>query len=200
MTHRRPPTSGRTTPVAGPGDEVLKDCVRKGLDQGVFVYEAGERREGKGLPPGVLNLGKDTKIYMVEKAEELGIWPPPTAAPEPPPTAPALAFTGSGEGHSAIGSVVPQSLGAGAGVSRPGNAVASPPSPPSPGRLERTDNTKTALTQLAEQVTSSGKGIHALTWRMNSGDGFIPLALLKAEPGATVQVKLMETPVSDKVM
>ena len=58
--------------------------------------------------------------------------------------------------------------------------------------LERTGNIKTILTQLAQQVSSSSKGIRSLTWRMNSGDGFVPLALLKAEPGATVQVEMME--------
>jgi hypothetical protein len=58
--------------------------------------------------------------------------------------------------------------------------------------IERTDNVKTALTQLAQQVSSSGKAIKSLTWRMNSGDGFLPMALLKAEPGATVRVEMME--------
>jgi hypothetical protein len=58
--------------------------------------------------------------------------------------------------------------------------------------IERTDNVKTALTQLAQQVSSSGKAIKSLTWRMNSGDGFLPMALLKAEPGATVHVEMME--------
>lgn len=58
--------------------------------------------------------------------------------------------------------------------------------------IERTDNVKTALTQLAQQASSSGKAIKNLTWRMNSGDGFLPMALLKAEPGATVRVEMME--------
>ena len=50
------------------GDEVLKKCARKGLDQGVFVYAEGERREDRGLPPGVLNISEDAKIYMVGSA------------------------------------------------------------------------------------------------------------------------------------
>ena len=59
--------------------------------------------------------------------------------------------------------------------------------------IERTnENIKTALTQLAQQVSSSGKSIKSITWRMNSGDGFLPMALLKAEPGATVRVEMME--------
>ncbi|MCY3537937.1 MAG: hypothetical protein F4162_07235 [Synechococcus sp. SB0676_bin_10] len=70
--------------------------------------------------------------------------------------------------------------------------MASPTTPTPPGMLERTGNIKTILTQLAQQVSSSGKGIRSLTWRMNSDDGFMPLALLKAEPGATVRVEMME--------
>ena len=31
-----------------------------------------------------------------------------------------------------------------------------------------------------------------LTWRMNSGDGFLPMAFLKVEPGATVRVEMLE--------
>ena len=64
--------------------------------------------------------------------------------------------------------------------------------PAGPGVIERTDNVKTALTQLAQQASSSGKAIKSLTWRMNSGAGFLPMALLKAEPGATVRVEMME--------
>jgi hypothetical protein len=58
--------------------------------------------------------------------------------------------------------------------------------------IHRTDNIKTALTQLAEQVSSSGKAIKAISWRMNSGDGFRPMPLLQAEPGATVRVEMLE--------
>lgn len=72
--------------------------------------------------------------------------------------------------------------GAGAGVAQPA----------SPGVIERTDNVKTALTKLVQQVSSSGKRIKSLAWRINSGDGFLPMALLKAEPGATVRVEMME--------
>ncbi len=112
---------------------------------------------------------------MLEKAEELGIWPPRTAAPE-------LAFTGGGDSSNANNAV----------AGSRGRGVASPTTPTPPGMLERTGNIKTLLTQLAQQVSNSGKGVCSLTWRMNSGDGFVPLALLKAEPGATVQVEMME--------
>lgn len=164
------------------GDEVLKKCLRMGLDEGVFVYKEGERLEGKDQPPGTLNISEDAKVYMLEKAEELGVWPPRTAAPEPSPVAPELAFTAGGDSNNANNAV----------AGSRGRAVAPPTTPTPPGMLERTGNIKTALTQLAQQVSNSGKGVCSLTWRMNSGDGFVPLALLKAEPGATVQVEMME--------
>ncbi|KKZ13991.1 MAG: hypothetical protein TQ37_02560 [Candidatus Synechococcus spongiarum 15L] len=187
------------------GDEVLKKCLRMGLDDGVFVYKEGERLEGRNLPPGTLSISEDARIYMVEKAEALGIWPPRTNASEPPPAAPAWAFTEGEDSkdnnkdtndaatiHGGSDPTTRQGLGFGAGGSGRGGGVASPTTPPSPGVLERTGNIRTILTQLAQQVSSSGKGVCSLTWRMNSGDGFVPLALLKAEPGATVQVEMME--------
>ena len=33
------------------GDEVLKKCLRMGLDQGLFVYKEGDRLEGQGYHP-----------------------------------------------------------------------------------------------------------------------------------------------------
>ena len=152
------------------GDEVLKKCLRMGLDQGLFVYKEGDRLEGQDLPPGTISISEDGKIFTMEKARELSIWPikiidpiiDPLITPPPPPPPPLPPLP--------------------------------PPLPPAgPGVIERTnENIKTALTQLAQQVSSSGKGIKSLTWRMYSGDGFLPMALLKAEPGATVRVEMME--------
>lgn len=183
------------------GDEVLKKCLRMGLDDGVFVYTEGERLEGRYLPPGTLSISEDAKVYMREKAEEQGVWPPRTAAPEPPPAGPAWPFSGGEDSSgttaatttpSGSGLTPGQGLGSEAWRSRGQGGVASPTASTPPGMLERTGNIKTVLTQLAQQVSSSGKGICSLTWRMNSGDGFVPLALLKAEPGATVQVEMLE--------
>ena len=156
------------------GDEVLKRCLRRGLDQGVFVYREGDRLEGRGLPPGVLSISEDARVYMRDKAEERGVWPPPTAAAEPLSLKPRVWGEGENAGSGADGGVAP------------------PQAPPGPGLLERTGNIKTTLTQLAQQSSSSGKAIRSLTWRMNSGDGFLPLALLKAEPGASLQVEMLE--------
>lgn len=183
------------------GDEVLKKCLRMGLDEGVFVYTEGERLEGRHLPPGTLSISEDAKIYMREKAEEQGVWPPRTAAPEPPPAGPAWPFSGGEDSSGTTAATITpsgsgltpvQGLGSEAWGSRGQGGVASPTASTPPGMLERTGNIKTVLTQLAQQVSSSGKGICSLTWRMNSGDGFVPLALLKAEPGATVRVEMLE--------
>jgi len=58
------------------GDEVLKKCFRLGIEQGLFVYKEGDRLEGQGLPPGMLSISEDAKIFMMEKALELSVWPP----------------------------------------------------------------------------------------------------------------------------
>jgi hypothetical protein len=167
------------------GDEVLKKCLRMGLDQGLFVYKEGDRLEGQGLPPGTLSISEDGKIYTMEKALELSVWPPKTKEPEQPPNQDKQ--QGQGEGSSKN---QPELDGNGSTTARPLGGDGAQPT--TPDVINRSDNIKTALTQLAQQVSSSGRAIKKLTWRMNSGDGFLPMALLKAEPGAKVRVEMME--------
>ena len=179
------------------GDQVLKACLRKGLDEGLFVYKEGDRLEGQGLPPGTLSISEDAQIFMMAKALELSVWPPKTQASEQPevfgePTNQGGATSTDQPELVGSGGTTTLPLGGGAPGETGGGGVAPPPAPPPPGVIERTDNIKTALTQLAQQVSNSGQAIKSLTWRMNSGDGFLPMALLKAEPGAAVRVEMME--------
>ncbi|MFM7547419.1 MAG: hypothetical protein ACKO8I_00800, partial [Cyanobacteriota bacterium] len=67
------------------GDQVLKACLRKGLDEGLFVYKEGERLEGIRLPPGILSISEDAQIFVIDKALEMGVWPPKPKGSEPPP-------------------------------------------------------------------------------------------------------------------
>jgi hypothetical protein len=179
------------------GDEVLKKCLRMGLDQGLCVYKEGDRLEGQGLPPGTLSISEDGKIYTMEKALELSVWPPkaaaePAEADEADEDQPTASAGDAGTTSVAAGADTETAVQAGLSPSSTGSGGAGVAPPAGPGVIERTDNAKTALTQLAQQVSSSGKAIKSLTWRMNSGDGFLPMALLKAEPGATVRVEMME--------
>jgi hypothetical protein len=180
------------------GDEVLKKCLRMGLDQGLFVYKEGDRLEGQNLPPGTLSISEDAKIFTMDKALELSVWPPKTSTPAGEPGVEQQTVFGGDGGvipvaeRGETGTAVQVGLGS-SSTGSSGAAVAPPTGPATgPGVIERTDNVKTALTQLAQQVSSSGKRIKSLNWRMNSGDGFLPMALLKAEPGATVRVEMME--------
>jgi hypothetical protein len=177
------------------GDEVLKKCLRMGLDQGLFVYKEGDRLEGQDLPPGTLSISEDGKIYTMEKALELSVWPQKTSVPasEAGVDQPNVFGGDGGTTPVAGGGETGPAVQLGFGSTSPGSGGgAGVAAPVRPGVIERTDNVKTALTQLAQQVNSSGKGIKSLTWRMNSGDGFLPMALLKAEPGATVRVEMLE--------
>jgi len=176
------------------GDQVLIACLRMGLEQGLFVYKEGDRLEGQGLPPGTLSINENAQIFMMEKALELSVWPPVDKESDPPADADGRADQGGGPStpQQALGgqggSTTLPLRGGGSGGSGGGGVAPPPP----PGVFERTDNVKTALTQLAQQVSSSGQAIKGLSWRMNSGDGFLPMALLKAEPGATVRVEMLE--------
>jgi hypothetical protein len=173
------------------GDDVLKACLRKGLNEGLFVYKEGDRLEGEGSPPGTLHISEDAQIFMIEKALEMGVWPPKSREDDQPHD------QGPHHGPDQQSPLNPQRNTSDINTQRyederrkGEDRIAQTPSPN--GVIERTDNVKTALTQLAQQVSSSGKAIKSLTWRMNSGDGFLPMALLKAEPGATVRVEMME--------
>ena len=168
------------------GDEVLKKCLRMGLDQGLFVYKEGDRLEGQGLPPGSISISEDGKVYMLEKALELSVWPPKTSAPAADSgVVQTTAFGGEGGTTPVTGGeetgplfrqgLAPQQRRWGSGIAPPAGL----------GVIERSDNVKTALTQLAQQVSSSGQRIKRLTWRMNSGDGFFPWPCLK--PSLTPQ-------------
>lgn len=176
------------------GDDCLKACLRKGLNEGLFVYQEGERLEGQGSPPGSLNIKEDAQIFMIDKALEMGVWPPKSQEVDPPVVDPPPEGDGGGSageaGEGGDGGTSTQPLGGGGGRSSGGGGGIH--QPPLPGVLQRTDNIRTALPQLAQQVSSSGKAIKALTWRMNSGDGFRPMPLLQAEPGATVRVEMLE--------
>jgi hypothetical protein len=173
------------------GDDVLKACLRKGLNEGLFVYKEGDRLEGEGSPPGTLHISEDAQIFMIEKALEMGVWPPKSREDDQPHD------QGPHHGPDQQSPLNPQRNTSDINTQRyederrkGEDRIAQTPSPN--GVIERTDNVKTALTQLAQQVSSSGQAIKCLNWRMNSGDGFLPMALLKAEPGATVRVEMME--------
>lgn len=172
------------------GDDVLKRCLRMGLDQGLFVYREGERLEGFGLPTGSLNISEDAKIFTREKAEEQGIWPPK-------PVGGGGGGSGSGGGGGGTGGTRGGGTGGGGtgGGGGDGGGGVTPPLPPTPrpGAFEASGNVKTCLVQLASQVQAAGRGVRSLTWSMTSPSmGFLPMALLKAEPGASVRVEMME--------
>lgn len=66
------------------GDDVLKTCLRKGLEEGLFVCKEGERLEGQGSPAGTLNISEDTQIFMTDMALDMGVWPPRKEGVESP--------------------------------------------------------------------------------------------------------------------
>ncbi len=169
------------------GDEVLKKCLRMGLEQGFFVYKEGDRLEGKDLPAGILSINEDARVYMRERAEEISLWPPKINLN-------TKDVVNNGNGLSTNNN----SLGAGHSVLQTGESSNGVSIPSSIDQQSQntvgplTDNIKTILTRFADQITSSRKRVVSLTWQMEGEGGFLPLSLLKAEPGGTVKVHMME--------
>lgn len=72
------------------GDEVFVKLIRRGVEQGDFVYRDGDLLWAKGLPsPGRIEIEEQTEIFTSARARELGIWPrpEPAASPAPEPVA-----------------------------------------------------------------------------------------------------------------
>jgi len=76
------------------GDDVFLKGIRKGIDEGRFVYRRGDLVLGKGDPWADIKIDEQSFVYTADYAGEHGIWPPPKAPPQeeqvqiPPPKSP----------------------------------------------------------------------------------------------------------------
>jgi hypothetical protein len=151
------------------GDEVFIKLVRRGVEQGDFVYRAGSLLWAEDLPPpGKILIDEQTELFTAAKARELGIWPRPEPPP-PPPVGPA-----PDETTSPSGAVTP----------RP----PPPPPPPAPDVDEVTQEgvLKEALTRLFDKARSRGwQALSRLVLRpFEPNDAFTLSGLVELVPNA----------------
>jgi len=55
--------------------------VRKGIEEGVYVYKRGDLLAGPGDPIPTIKIDEETMIFTMEFAKNKGIWPRPAPAP-----------------------------------------------------------------------------------------------------------------------
>jgi len=62
-------------------DDVFLKAIRKGIDEGVYVYKRGDLLAGPGDPMPSIKIDEETMIFTMDFAKDKGIWPRPAPAP-----------------------------------------------------------------------------------------------------------------------
>ena len=162
------------------GDDVFIRGVRRGIEQGEYVYRRGDLLFGPGDPPAEIAIDEQSVVFTMAYAKNKGVWPrpEPVAPASPAPTAPAFPPALGGEGAGPSGET-------------PEETPSPKPEGGSPSERERAFFTaegllKEALIRLWEQARAGGVDrIGVLTVRMfEAGDAFRLLGAVGAVPGA----------------
>ena len=142
--------------------------IRRGVEQGEYVYRRGDLLFGPGDPPVAIEIDEQSLVFTMVYARNTGIWPRPPQPDEPSP--PIDPDTGISDGDQRP----------------PGPVGPCPPPPPPPGAFEAEGLLKEALLQLWEQARAGKvETIASLAIRMfDSGDAFRLLAAVGAVAGA----------------
>jgi hypothetical protein len=70
-------------------DDVFRKAIRRGIEEGVYVYKRGDLLAGPGDPMPSINIDEETTIFTMDFAKTGGLWPRP--APKPPAQAASAA-------------------------------------------------------------------------------------------------------------
>jgi uncharacterized protein DUF499 len=152
------------------GDDVFVRGIRRGIEQGDYVYRRGDLLYGPGDPQTAIEVDEQSTVFTMPFAKERGIWPrrAPTLETSPPPSAPPSAIpTSTAPPSSAVGTMTGSLLSA-EGVLRE------------------------ALTQLWEKARARKiERIHLLGIRMfDAGDAFKLLGVVGSVQAARKLVRL----------
>ena len=151
------------------GDDVFVRGMRRGVEQGDYVYRRGNLLFGPGDPAADIAIDEQAVVFTMAYARNQGIWP----RPKPP----GYGAPGSGDGLS---------------KEKPEPWDPTPPestgtwTPPAPASFTAEGILKEALTKLWEQARGAGvERIGSLTVRMfEAGDAFRLLGAVGAVSGA----------------
>ena len=66
-------------------DDVFRKAIRKGIEEGVYIYKRGDLLAGPGDPMPSINIDEETTIFTMDFAKTNGVWPRPAphAAAQP---------------------------------------------------------------------------------------------------------------------
>jgi hypothetical protein len=154
------------------GNDVFIHGIRRGIEQGEYVYRRGDLLYGKDDPQASIVVDEQSTVFTMPFAKSHGIWPRPAPTIEP-----SVPIDSGGD------PVVPGS----------GTPIPLVPAAPPPSDLLIAEGVlKEALTQLWEKSRARKiERIHLLRIRMfDAGDAFKLLGVVGSVQGATKVVKL----------
>ena len=83
------------------GDDVFVRGLRRGIEQGEYVYRRGDLLFGPGDPPAEIAIDEQSVVFTMAYAKNKGVWPRPKPAPPASPAPPAPAFPPAPDGEGA---------------------------------------------------------------------------------------------------
>src|SRR3984893_8919013 len=66
-------------------DDVFRKAIRKGIEEGVYIYKRGDLLAGPGDPMPSINIDEETTIFTMDFAKTKGLWPRPAPTPRAQP-------------------------------------------------------------------------------------------------------------------
>ena len=162
------------------GDDIFIRGVRRGIEQGEYIYQRGELLFGPGDPSATILIDEQSVVFTIAYAKSTGIWP--RKKPGEPETPEPGETPGGDPGETPGGS----SGGTG------DEPVGGHPVVAGPGSFTAEGVLKEALVQLWEKArTKDVENIGVLTIRMfEAGDAFRLLGAVGAVSGADKTVTI----------
>ena len=151
------------------GDDIFIRGMRRGIEQGEYVYRRGDLLFGPGDPAAEIEIDEQSMVFTMACAKNLGVWPRNAAKlSEPQPTTPSQEDTIEPGGGSIPTSSPPHGEGAELGPFRAEGIL------------------REALLQVWEQARAKKvKAVELLTIRLfEAGDAFRLLGAIGAVSGA----------------
>ncbi len=73
------------------GDDLFRRGIRRGIEQGDYIYQRGELLFGPGDPAASIALDEQAFVFTMAYARNKGLWPRPEPTPPPAQSTPAAA-------------------------------------------------------------------------------------------------------------
>jgi hypothetical protein len=102
-------------------DDVFRKAIRKGIEEGVYIYKRGDLLAGPGDPMPSINIDEETTIFTMDFAKTKGVWPRPAPTPAAQPATSGSGAYVSGDPLPPIGRAPGDGAAAGFGESPQGD-------------------------------------------------------------------------------